>query len=146
MRDALRGVLRAALAQVAAEGLPGEHHFFIVFRTGAPGVVIPPHLRAHYPDTITIILQHQFWDLAVDDTTFAVTLRFGGNPERLHVPFTAVVGWSDPAASLALEIEGSSAAAVADQPAAVGEAARGDETPLATSGNVVRFERPRRER
>src|SRR6204780_5277943 len=82
---ALRGVVRTVLADVAKKGLPGEHHFKITFATAAPGVRLSERMRGQYPDTMTIGLQHQFWDLTVDDDGFEVGLSFGGIPERLPV-------------------------------------------------------------
>ena len=86
-RDALRGVLRRVLTDAAEHGLPGEHHFFITFLSTADGVKLSPRLLAQYPDEMTIILQHQFWDLVVTEDRFEVGLSFGGIPERLVVPF-----------------------------------------------------------
>ena len=85
-RDALRGVLRKVLNDAAAHGLPGEHHFFITFLSEAEGVKLSPRLLAQYPEEMTIILQHQFWDLIVSEDRFEVGLSFGGIPERLVVP------------------------------------------------------------
>ena len=98
MEDALRRVVATALTHVATEGLPGEHHFFITFRTDAPGVTVPPRLRAQYPQEMTIVLQHQFWGLAVDPAagTFTVGLSFGGVPATLLIPLAAVTGFADP--------------------------------------------------
>src|SRR5262245_30699700 len=87
-RDALRGVLRRVLSDAAAQGLPGDHHFYITFISKADGVKLSPRLLAQYPDEMTIILQHQFWDLVVTDEKFEVGLSFGGTPERLVVPFS----------------------------------------------------------
>src|ERR1700693_6415175 len=87
---ALRGVVRTVLADVAKKGLPGEHHFKITFATVAPGVRLSERMRGQYPDAMTIVLQHQFWDLTVDDDGFEVGLSFGGIPERLAGPFHAV--------------------------------------------------------
>ena len=86
-RDALRGVLRRVLTDAAEHGLPGEHHFFITFLSTAEGVKLSPRLLAQYPEEMTIILQHQFWDLVVTEDRFEVGLSFGGIPERLVVPF-----------------------------------------------------------
>jgi hypothetical protein len=86
----LRGVAREVLAQVGTKGLPGDHHFYITFRTDFPGVSIGPTLKAQFPKEITIVLQHQFWGLEVTDEAFAVTLSFNGKHERLHVPFGEV--------------------------------------------------------
>jgi uncharacterized protein len=100
---ALRGVVREALAKAAREGLRGAHHFYIGFATGMPGVAIPESLRARYPKEMTIVLQHQFWDLDVTDDGFAVTLSFQKQPERLVIPFAAVRSFADPSVNFALE-------------------------------------------
>ena len=104
-RDALRGVLRKVLSDAAAHGLPGEHHFFITFLSKAEGVKLSPRLLAQYPDEMTIILQHQFWDLVVSDDRFEVGLSFGGIPERLAVPFAAIKSFFDPAVQFGLTFE-----------------------------------------
>jgi hypothetical protein len=96
-QDALRGVIRGVLIDAAAKGLPGEHHFFITFDTRAEGVQISPRLKARYPQEMTIVLQHQFWDLKVTDDDFEVGLSFNGIPERLHIPFKALMAFHDPA-------------------------------------------------
>jgi hypothetical protein len=102
---ALRGVMRSVLADVAKKGLPGEHHFKITFDTGAPGVRLSQRMRAQYPEEMTIILQHQFWDLTVTDEAFEVGLSFGGIPERLAVPFAAVTAFFDPSVQFGLQFE-----------------------------------------
>jgi len=102
---ALRGVVRTVLADVAKKGLPGEHHFKITFATGAPGVRLSERMRAQYPETMTIVLQHQFWDLVVDDDSFVVGLSFGGAPERVTVPFDAVTAFFDPAVQFGFQFE-----------------------------------------
>ena len=99
---ALRGVVRTVLVDVAKKGLPGEHHFKITFATAAPGVRLSERMRGQYPDAMTIVLQHQFWDLAVDDDGFEVGLSFGGIPERLAVPFDAVTETGNEPPALAL--------------------------------------------
>ena len=104
-RDALRGVLKRVLSDAAAHGLPGEHHFFITFLSTAEGVKLSPRLLAQYPDEMTIILQHQFWDLAVHDDRFEVGLSFGGIPERLVVPFAAIKSFFDPSVQFGLQFE-----------------------------------------
>jgi uncharacterized protein len=104
-RDALRGVLRKVLSDAAAHGLPGEHHFFITFISKADGVKLSPRLLAQYPDEMTIILQHQFWDLEVTEDRFEVGLSFGGIPERLAVPFSAIKSFFDPSVQFALQFE-----------------------------------------
>jgi uncharacterized protein len=113
-QQALRGVVRTVLADVAKKGLPGEHHFKITFNTVAPGVRLSDRMRAQYPETMTIILQHQFWDLTVGDDAFEVGLSFGGVPERLMVPFDAIVAFYDPAVQFGFQFEPMDAAAAAD--------------------------------
>ncbi|MBV8577495.1 MAG: hypothetical protein JOZ58_20955 [Acetobacteraceae bacterium] len=120
-RDALRGVLRRVLSDAAAHGLPGEHHFFITFLSSAEGVKLSPRLLAQYPEEMTIILQHQFWDLVVTDDRFEVGLSFGGIPERLVVPFSAIKSFFDPSVQFGLQFEpseGSAEAPATNLPAA----------------------------
>jgi hypothetical protein len=109
-RDALRGVLRRVLTDAAEHGLPGEHHFFITFLSTADGVKLSPRLLAQYPEEMTVILQHQFWDLVVTDDRFEVGLSFGGIPERLVVPFTSIKSFFDPSVQFGLQFEASEAA------------------------------------
>ena len=109
-RDALRGVLRRVLTDAAEHGLPGEHHFFITFLSTAEGVKLSPRLLAQYPEEMTIILQHQFWDLVVTEDRFEVGLSFGGIPERLVVPFAAIKSFLDPSVQFGLQFEPSEAA------------------------------------
>ena len=104
-QDALRGVVRKVLSEVAKTGLPGEHHFYITFKTQAPGVRISSRMLAQYPEEMTIVLQHQFWDLAVTEHAFEVGLSFNGVPERLLVPFTAIKGFVDPSVQFGLQFE-----------------------------------------
>ena len=110
-RDALRGVLRRVLTDAAEHGLPGEHHFFITFLSTADGVKLSPRLLAQYPEEMTIILQHQFWDLTVTEDRFEVGLSFGGIPERLVVPFNSIKSFFDPSVQFGLQFETSDAAA-----------------------------------
>jgi uncharacterized protein len=105
VQDALRSVVRNVLIDVGKNGLPGEHHFYISFKTGAPGVRISNRLREQYPDEMTIVMQHQFWDLGITEHTFEVGLSFGGVPERLLVPFDAIVGFFDPSVQFGLKFE-----------------------------------------
>jgi uncharacterized protein len=105
VRESLRDVPRQALRLAADAGLPGDHHFYLTFRTSHPGVALSPGLRARHPREMTVVLQHQFWDLAVGDEAFSVTLRFGGSAERLHVPFAALVSFVDPAAKFGLRFD-----------------------------------------
>ena len=103
-QEALRGVVKAALKRAAApEGLPGAHHFYITFKTGAPGVSIPPHLRERFPDEMTVVLQHQYWDLAVEPDRFSVMLKFGGMPKVLSAPYSAVTRFYDPSVQFMLQ-------------------------------------------
>jgi hypothetical protein len=104
-QQALRDVVRRVLAEAAKKGLPGEHHFYISFDTRADGVRLSERLKAQYPEQMTIILQHQFWDLSVSDTGFEVGLSFGGIPEKLVVPFEAVKGFFDPSVQFGLQFE-----------------------------------------
>lgn len=105
VEDALRSVVRDALTITAEHGLTGEHHFYITFRTGAPDVQLADHIRARHPDEMTIVLQHQFWGLEVDQEKFAVTLSFSGVSERLVVPFAAITGFADPSAKFGLQFQ-----------------------------------------
>ena len=104
-QQALRGVVRSVLIDTAKKGLPGDHHFYISFDTKADGVQMSDRLRAQYPEEMTIILQHQFWDLKVSEDDFEVGLSFGGVPERLTVPFGAVNGFFDPSVQFGLQFE-----------------------------------------
>ena len=105
-QDALRGVVKTALKRAAApEGLPGAHHFYITFKTDAPGVSGPVDLLGKYPDEMTNVLQHQYWDLAPGETYFSVTLQFGGQPKRLSVPYAAVTRFYDPSVQFLLQFE-----------------------------------------
>ena len=112
-RDALRGVLRRVLADAAEHGLPGEHHFFITFLSTAEGVKLSPRLLAQYPEEMTVILQHQFWDLVVTEDRFEVGLSFGGIPERLVVPFSSIKSFFDPSVQFGLQFEPADTAAEA---------------------------------
>jgi uncharacterized protein len=98
IESAMRQVVAQAIAHVAENGLPGEHHFYLTFRTDHPGVVVPPRLRAQYPQEMTIVLQHQFWDLKMDTEAglISVGLSFGGVPASLVIPLGAVTGFADP--------------------------------------------------
>jgi hypothetical protein len=101
-QEALRGVVRSALKIAAAKGLPGDHHFFITFKTTAPGVSLPPELLAQYPDEMRIALQHQFWDLAPGETFFSVVLKFGGLAKSLSIPYAAITHFWDPSVAYQL--------------------------------------------
>jgi uncharacterized protein len=102
-QEALRGVVRHVLADIAKSGVPGDHHFYITFQTRAPGVKVSHRLLAQYPEEMRIVLQHQFWDLVVTDDVFEVGLSFGGVPERLAVPFSAITAFLDPSVQFGLQ-------------------------------------------
>jgi hypothetical protein len=115
-QDALRGVVRKVLSDVARDGrLKGDHHFLVAFDTRAPGVKISDRLREQYPEEITVVLQHQFWDLKVGEHAFEVGLSFGGVPERLTIPFAAIKGFFDPSVQFGLQFEIAKEAAVPTQ-------------------------------
>ncbi|RXH28244.1 MULTISPECIES: ClpXP protease specificity-enhancing factor SspB [Bradyrhizobium] len=158
-RDALRGVLRKVLTDAAAQGLPGEHHFFITFVSKAEGVKLSPRLLAQYPEEMTIILQHQFWDLTVLEDRFEVGLSFGGIPERLVVPFSAIKSFLDPSVKFGLQFDTSDVAEVTPEtlpaapapsavsvPAAAEKAETAEEPPPPNQGGaeVVRLDRFRK--
>ncbi|MES1180191.1 MAG: ClpXP protease specificity-enhancing factor SspB [Hyphomicrobium sp.] len=104
-QDAMRGVVRTVLSQAAKSGLPGDHHFYISFDTSASGVVLSKRLKDKYPSEMTIVLQHRFWDLSVEDDGFEVKLTFDGIPERLVVPFAAIRVFFDPSVRYGLQFE-----------------------------------------
>lgn len=106
VQEALRDVVGRVLREVEhSGGLPGGHHFYITFKTRVPGVSIPKHLMERFPDEMTIVLQHRFWDLKVEDSWFAVGLSFGGVPSALKVPFDAVTRFHDPAVEFSLTFQ-----------------------------------------
>lgn len=123
-QQALRGVVRNVLTDAAKKGLPGDHHFYISFDTHADGVTLSDRLRAQYPEEMTVILQHQFWDLAVTDQGFGVGMSFGGVPEKLFVPFAAIRGFFDPSVQFGLQFE---------------EIAEGDAKPAASPSKKTRL-------
>lgn len=105
-QEALRGVIKKVLIETAATNqLPGEHHFFITFLTGAPGVRISSALQERYPEQMTIVIQHQFWDLKVTETQFEIGLSFSDKPEKLVIPFSAIRGFYDPSVNFELEFD-----------------------------------------
>lgn len=102
---ALRGVVREAIARVAGFGLPGGHSLYITFRSDFPGVDMPDWLKAQYPDAMTIVLEHQYWDLSADEETFGVTLSFKGRRQRLTVPYAALTAFHDPGVQFGLRFD-----------------------------------------
>ncbi|HEV7260914.1 MAG TPA: ClpXP protease specificity-enhancing factor SspB [Bosea sp. (in: a-proteobacteria)] len=105
VQEALKGVVRKILTEAGRDGLPGDHHFYITFRTAAPGVRVSQRLRDKHPDEMTIVLQHQFWDLSVSEHAFEVGLSFSGVPERLLIPFDAITTFFDPSVQFGLKFE-----------------------------------------
>lgn len=114
--DALRSVVRRVLTQVAEKGLPGSHHFYISFRSNDPGVALPDYLRAKYPEEMTIVLQHQYWDLLLGPDFFEVTVSFNKQQERIHVPFAALSAFVDPSVRFGLQFDRKDKTAAADKP------------------------------
>lgn len=138
VQDALRGVVQRVLTKIDTEGgLPGAHHFYIAFRTRAPGVDIPKHLMERYPDEMTIVIQHRYWDLLIDDEGFEIGLSFNQVPSKLRIPFSAMTGFVDPAVNFALQFN---APLDAEPPAPDPE----PPTPDEPGGNVVTLDRFRR--
>ena len=107
VQEALRAVVGRVLGQIIRNGstLPGTHHFYITFKTGAPGVSVPQHLRERFPDEMTIVLQNKFWDLAVSDEGFSVGLSFNQIPAKLQVPYAAITAFVDPAVDFGLQFQ-----------------------------------------
>ena len=145
LQRALRSVVRTVLERTVREGLPGEHHFYLSLRTDHAGTQVPPFLRQRFPEEITVVLQHQFRDLSVDDDGFAVTLRFDGLPARLVVPWEAVVAFFDPTAEFGLRFDlpalaGATGASPPSEAVAGTAAASGEEP---DTGKVLSFGRPR---
>lgn len=133
MQDALRGVIRLALERAAGpDGIPGAHHFYVTFKTRAPGVSVPPDILAKYPDEMTVVLQHQYWDLKVEQTRFSVMLKFGGMPKVLAMPYTAVTRFYDPSVQFLLQFE---APATIEEIAAETAAQPPEETPPPPAGD-----------
>lgn len=146
--EASAGVVRRVLERVSAEGLPGEHHLYLTFATRFPGVALPPALSQQFPETMTIVLQNQYWDLIAEPESFAVTLRFGGALERLRVPYAALTTFIDPSVPFGLDLspfgggqpDGSppGGEAGADEPAAgAAPSEPGTEPPAPASGGAV---------
>ena len=159
VENALRSVVRTALEQVATYGLPGDHSLYVTFDTGFPDVDIPERLRAQYPEEMTVVLEHQFWDLNVTEDFFEVTLSFNRRRERLFVPFDAVTSFADPSVPFGLKFQigdGEEAHPAAPPPIAVDqnaapltdepEAEAADEEDEAARGEVVNLDQFRKNR
>ena len=125
VQDALRGVVRQVLTDVARNGLQGEHHFFITFKTATPGLRLSSRMRERYPDEMTVILQHQFWGLTVTEAGFEVGLSFNNMPERLFVPFAAITMFQDPSVTFGLKFDTKDGAADDKPKPALAEAPKG---------------------
>jgi hypothetical protein len=143
VQDALRQVVRRVLDQVAEHGLPGDHYFYIGFRTDAPGVQVPRSLRDRYPEEVTVVVQHQFWDLEIDDELFSITLAFNTSRQRLTVPFAALTAFADPSADFILRFEPAEEPEVEPAPAPV-EKPPPSPTSSGKFGEVVQFDPNRR--
>lgn len=145
--DAMRQVAIRALAHVAVHGLPGDHHFYLTFRTDHPGVVMPPRLRAQYPQEMTIVLQHQFWDLKMDEEAglISVGLSFGGVPSTLVIPVSALVAFADPHIRYGMRFrpEQPDTAAADDPPVDEPQAAIEDNGPQVVSLDAFRRRPPK---
>lgn len=141
VQQALIGVVRKVLQDAAKHGLPGEHHFYISFRTDAPGVRLSSRLKEKHPDEMTIVLQHQFWDLLVTDHAFEVGLSFGGVPERLLIPFEAMTGFFDPSVQFGLKFAVDEA--LADNDAEADEDGDGDNSTRDTLEQISAQEKAR---
>ncbi len=140
VQDALRTVVRRVLLRIEAEGgLPGAHHFYIAFRTRAPGVDIPRHLLERYPDEMTIVIQHRYWDLKIEESAFEIGLSFNQMPAMLRIPFEAVSGFVDPAVNFALQFTAKEGEALLPEPEPEPPA-----TPDDPGSNVVTLDRFRR--
>ncbi len=143
-QDALRDVVRKVIAEIAQTGLPGDHHFFITFHTRYPGVSISSRLAAQHPDEMTVVMQHQFWDLHVTDTAFEIGLSFNGVPEHLVVPFKAISAFVDPHVNFGLKFhavpaEDESVEAAIEQPESdtAGETEGQDTAPVSEDAAVA---------
>ena len=136
IEEALLGVVRRIMRQAAARGLPGDHHFYITFRTGHPGTVIPDSLIERYPDEMTIVLQYQFWNLEVHDDRFEVMLSFSERRERLEIPFAAVTAFADPSVKFGLTFKVADAPPPAEDDSGAGDA----------PGDVISLDHFRRKR
>ena len=134
VQEALRAVVGRVLGQIVTSGgnLPGNHHFYITFKTAGPGVSIPAHLKQRFPDEMTIVLQNKFWDLGVDDHSFTVGLTFNQIPAKLVIPFDAITAFVDPAVDFGLQFQ---AVATHEEPAS--HVAAENDTPEQTSVSVV---------
>ncbi|MEO8883344.1 MAG: SspB family protein [Devosia sp.] len=136
VQEAMRGVVRKVIAEVAKTGLPGEHHFFISFVTRAPGVRISQRLLEQYDQEMTIVLQNQYWDLKVHDASFEVGLSFDGHPEILVIPFAAIKGFFDPSVQFGCQFDPATAPTAAAEPEPAGAPGKSEPEPHTTPAAV----------
>lgn len=139
IQEALRDVVKKTLQTVSKKGLPGNHHFYITFRTDRSDVVMPAYLREQHPDEVTVVLQHQFWDLSIDPSSFSVTLSFNGHHEKLVIPYGALVSFMDPSVKFGLQFTPDEESAAKPTPPKKGTK-KDDDSPVemgAKSDNVV---------
>jgi hypothetical protein len=135
VEDALRGVVRAALEHTLEYGLSGDHHFYLTFRTQAPGVVLPDFLRERYPEEMTIVVQHQFWDLSVGNEAFGISLSFDNQLAELNIPYAALSAFVDPSVKFGLQFN---VEEVADAPGGVSATLRSGGVPaVREAGDIV---------
>jgi len=147
VENALRGVVRDALRRAVEHGLPGNHHFYLTFKTRAPGVEIPPYLIERYPDEMTIVLQYQYWNLEVEDQRFSVMLSFNDVRERLLVPFEALTGFADPSVQFGLQFQEGNASDSGDSDPDPSPPTGGGDTPAdGSSGEVVSLDHFRKKK
>ena len=144
LQEALRDAVRRVLEQVSEHELPGEHHFYIGFRTQFPGVEVPRFLREQYPEEVTIILQHQFWGLEVGPEDFSVLLSFGGSRQRLRVPFAALTAFADPSADFGLRFQAAGATEAAEPEPSIPEEPEAEPPAAPSRPGVIQFDPSRR--
>ena len=139
VQTALRSVVQRVLERIDAEGgLPGSHHFYIAFRTCFPGVEMPKHLLERYPEEMTIVIQHRYWDLTITDERFTIGLSFNQVPAKLLIPFAAVTGFVDPAVNFALQFQPTA------EPAVIEAEPAPPPPPIEDGSNVVTLDRFRK--
>lgn len=146
VENALRGVVRDALRRAVEHGLPGNHHFYLTFRTRAPGVEIPGYLIERYPEEMTIVLQYQYWNLEVEDRRFSVMLSFNDVRERLVVPFEAMTGFADPSVQFGLQFQDSGAGESGDRDPDPAPTDGGDAPADGGTGEVVSLDHFRKKK
>lgn len=137
VQDALRAVIGRVLRTIEGSGLPGEHHFYITFRTKAPGVDIPPQLMERFPEEMTIVLQNKFWDLHIDDELFSVGLSFNQIPAKLVIPYAAVTAFVDPAVDFGLQFQVDDESFVSPEPHEEAENDHPTDTAVSEDGSNV---------